>query len=121
MKKTFLKWTKIPNNMSHKVFENDLVSIHKNKVTLTLNKPEYVGMCIIHLRKVLMYNFYYNCIKNKYGNNSRLLSTDTNHLMYEIKIKDVYESFSKDKEIFDFSNYSAKSKYYDDFKQISRW
>ena len=38
--------------------------------------------------------------------------------MYEIKIKDVYEDFSKDKEMFDFSNYSAKSKYYDDSNRL---
>ena len=30
--------------------------------------------------------------------------------MYEIKAEDVYEDFSKDKEIFEFSNYSVKSK-----------
>ena len=39
-----------------------------------------------------------------------LLFTDTDSLANEIKTKDVYEYFSKDKEIFDFSNYSAKSK-----------
>ena len=32
--------------------------------------------------------------------------------MYEIKTENVYEDFSKDKEMFDFSNTSAKSKYY---------
>lgn len=46
----------------------------------------------------------------KYGNNSRLLFTDNNTLMCEIKTEDVYENFSKDKEMFDFSRYSAKSK-----------
>ena len=39
--------------------------------------------------------------------------TDTDSLMYEIKT-DVYEGFSKNREIFCFSNYSAKSKNYDD-------
>ena len=33
--------------------------------------------------------------------------------MYEIKTKDVYKDFSKDKEMLDISNYSTKSKYYD--------
>ena len=37
--------------------------------------------------------------------------------MSEIITKDVYEDFGKDKEMFDFSNYSAKSKYY----EISCW
>ena len=34
--------------------------------------------------------------------------------MYKFKTEDVYEGFSKDKEIFGFSNYSAESNYYDD-------
>ena len=55
-----------------------------------------------------MYEFHYDYIKNKYGYNSRLLFLDTNSLMYEIKTKDVYEDFSNDKEMFNFSNYSTK-------------
>ena len=47
-----------------------------------------------------------------------LISSGADSLMYEIKIKDVYEDFSKDKEMFDFSNYSAKSKYYDDSNRL---
>ena len=46
------------------------------------------------------------------------IDTDNNSLIYEIKIEDVYEDFSKDKEMFDFSNYSVKSKYYDDSNEL---
>ena len=60
-----------------------------------------------------MYTFHYDYIKNKYGNNSRLLFIDTDSLMHEIKAEEIYEDFSGDKEIFDFKNYSTKSKYYD--------
>ena len=58
-------------------------------------------MCILELSKVLMYEFHYDYIKNKYGNNSRLLFTETNSLMYEIKTKNVYKDFSNDKEMID--------------------
>ena len=51
-----------------KIFDNDLVTICKNKVTLTLNKPAYVGMCILGLSKVLMYGLHFGFTKNKYGN-----------------------------------------------------
>ena len=54
-------------------------------------------MCILELSKVLMYEFHYDYIKNKHGNNSRLLLTDTDNLKYEIRTEDVYEDFSKDK------------------------
>ena len=43
---------------------------------------------------------------------------DTDSLICDIKTEDAYEDFSKDKEIFDFSNYSAKSKHMM-FKKIS--
>ena len=70
------------------------------------------------LSKVLIYEFHYDFIKNKYSNNSRLLFTDTDSLMYEIKTEDVFEDDSKDKETVDFSNYSPKSKYYDDSNKL---
>ena len=65
-----------------------------------------------------MYEFHYDYSKNKYGNNSRLLFTDTDSLMYEIKTEDVNEDFSDDTEMFDFSNYSTKSKYYDNSNKL---
>ena len=71
--------------------------IHKSKVTLIINKPAYVGVCILHLSKVLMYKFLYNFIKNKSCDNLTLLFTDTDSLMYKIKTEDVYKDFSKDK------------------------
>ena len=88
--------------MSYKIFENDLVAIRKIKVTLMLKELAYIGMCILELIKVLMYEFHYDYIKNKYGS-----------LMIEIKNEDVYEDFGNEQEMFDFSNYSTKSKYYD--------
>ena len=73
----YSKWTYKPSYMSPKIFENDLVAMRKNKATLTLNKPAYTGICILELSKVLMYEFHYDYIKNKYGNNSRLLFRGT--------------------------------------------
>ena len=46
-KKDYLKWACKPGYMSHKIFGNDLVVMRKMKVTLTLNKPAYVAMCIL--------------------------------------------------------------------------
>ena len=77
--------------MSQKIFDNDLVVIRENKVTLTLNKRTYIGMCILLLSKVLMHEFHCDYIKNKYGNNSKLLFTDTDSLMSEIQTEDVYK------------------------------
>ena len=97
-----------------KIFDNDLFAIRKSKVTLTLNKQAYVGMCMLDMSKVLKYDFHYDLVKNKYGSNSRLLFADTDSLVCEIKTEDVSENFSNDKKMFNFSNYWAESKYYND-------
>ena len=70
------------------------------------------------MSKVLIYKFHYDYLKNKYDNNSRLLFNDTDSLIYEIKTEDDYEDFNKDKEIFEFSNYSANSKHDDDSNKL---
>ena len=104
--------------MLHKIFTNNLVAIRKSKVALKLSKPAHIGMCILEMAKVLVYKFHYDYIKNEYDNKSKLLFTDIDSLVYEIKTEDAYEDFSSNKEMFDFSNYSTKSKCYDDSSKL---
>ena len=54
------KLTSKPTYVSSKIFNKTLMAV---KETLTLNRPAYVGMCILDLSKTLMYDFHYNCIK----------------------------------------------------------
>ena len=70
--------------MLHKIFEISSVVISKSKLALKLKKPAHTGMCTLELGKVFMYEFHYEYIKNKYGNSSRLLFTNSDSLMHEI-------------------------------------
>ena len=94
--------------MLHKIFDNNLDAIHKSKLVLKLNKPGYNGKCILELSKVLIYEFHYGYINNKYDNKSKLLVTGIDSFMQQIKLEDVYEDSSSDKEILDFSKFSSK-------------
>ena len=107
-----LKLASKPTYVSSKIFNENLVAVHKIKETLTLNRPAYVGMCILDLSKTLMYDFHYNYIKDKYGDKARLLFTDTDSLTYEIEAKDVYQDFWNDRDKFDNSDYQEDSKYF---------
>ena len=80
---------------------------------LTLDRPAYIGMCILDLSKVLMYDFHYNYTRKKYGNHVQLLLTDTDSLCHEIQADDVYEDFWKDKELLENADYPGDSQYFD--------
>ena len=110
--KKLLKLTSKPTYVSSKIFNENLVAVHKIKETLTLNRPAYVGMCILDLSKTLMYDFHYKYIKEKYGQKAKLLFTDTDSLTYEIEAKDVYKDFFKDKDKFDNSDYPEYSPFF---------
>ena len=79
--------------VSSKIFNENLMAVHKVKEALTLNRLAYVGMCILDLSKMLMYDFHCNYIKKKYDNRTRLLFTDTDSLTYEIEAEDIYKDF----------------------------
>ena len=99
--------------VSSKIFFENLVAVHKIKGTLVLNRPAYVGMCILDVSKTLMYDFHYKYILKRYpGQKSRLAFTDTDPLMYEIEAEDIYKDFYEDKHVFDNSDYSESSTFH---------
>ena len=101
-----------PTYVNSKIFNEDLVAVHKIKETLTLDRPAYVGMCILDLSKILMYDFHCSYIKRRYNNIAKLLFTDTDSLCYEIETKDVYKELWEDRQLFDNSDYPQDSSYF---------
>ena len=112
----FLKYTSRPTHITHKIFNKNCAAIHEIKPVLMLNKPIYVGFTVLELSKWLMYDFHYNFIKKHFD--AELLFTDTNSLTYEIKSDGVCEEFFKHKHLFDFSNFSKHSKFYDNQNEM---
>lgn len=75
------------------------------KKKLTLNKPIYVGMCILDLSKYFMYDFYYNHLRKEYGDRCTLLNTDTDSLLLKIETEDIYQDMAKNADFYDTSDY----------------
>ena len=95
-----------PNFKHLNIFCEELIAVHIKRTELKFDKPVYPGMCILDLSKTVMYEFHYNYIKKKYGDKAKLLFTDTDSLMYEIKTEDFYKDISGDvKDRFDTSDY----------------
>ena len=91
------------------IFDDNLAAIQVHKSRLTLNRPVYVGMSILDLSKHLMYDFYYNQIKARYGDRCQLLYTDTDSLLLGIQTEDVYKDIAEDQDLYDTSDYSKST------------
>ena len=108
----YLKMVSKPSFSGSKAFNENLVAVHEIKECLTLDRPAYVGMCILDLSKTPMYDFHYNTIKKMYGNKARLLFTDTDSLCYEIATEDAYQDIWSQRDLYDFSDYAKNSPFY---------
>ena len=79
------------------------------KTKVKMNKPIYLGLSILEISKMLMYEFWYDYMKSKYNDNIRLCYMDTDSFIMNIKTNDFYKDISDDVECkFDTSNYEAK-------------
>ena len=99
---------KKPDFISSKIFNENLVAVHKIKQKLYMNQPIYVGFSILDLSKYHMYNFHYGFVKNRYGSDARLLFTDTDSLCYKITTEDFYQDMYNCRELFDLSDMKLK-------------
>ena len=76
-----------------------------------MTKPLYLGMSILDISKILMYEFWYDYIIPKYGDEVKLCYTDTDSFIIHIKTEDCFEDISNDaEECFDTSNYDKDDK-----------
>ena len=95
-----------PNYDRCTIFDENLIAVHMKKTKLYFNKSVHLGMSTLELSKSLMYDFHYNYIKTKYGDNAKLILNDTDSLAYEIKTKEFYKHINPDIEKrFDTSDY----------------
>ena len=77
-----------------------------NKTRVNMNKPIYLGLSILDISKILIYEFWYDYMKPKYGNRVILCYMDTDSFIMSIKTNDFYTDISTDVDKrFDTSNY----------------
>ena len=103
------KYASEPNFMTSKCFSEDLMAIEMRKTKLMMNKPVYLGQAILDISKTLMYEFYYDYIKPKYGDKVKLCYMDTDSFILHIQTEDFYMDIDNDvNEWFDTSGYDKK-------------
>ena len=90
------KYAREPNMKNIKYFSGSLLATEMRKTEITMNKPVYLGQAILDISKTLMYEFYYEYMKPKYGNKVKLCYTDTDSFIMHIFTDDFYADISSD-------------------------
>jgi len=101
-----------PTFKAVKKFTENFVAVHKHRTQVKLDKPIYLGFCILELSKLLMYETFYNVFQPKF-NDLSLLYMDTDSFVFNIYTKDVYEDLKELSHIMDFSEYPTDHPLYD--------
>ena len=97
-----------PNYHTMNCISEDLSIIEMNKTKVKMNKSIYLGLSILDISKILMYEFWYDYMKRKYGNRVKLCYMDTDSFVMNIKTNDFYKDISNDVDKrFDTSNYEC--------------
>ena len=100
-----------PNYHSNKKLSEHLMATDMKKIRVKMAKSLYLGMSILDISKILMYEFWYDYINPKYRDRARLCYTDTDSVIIYIKTEDFFEYISNDVERwFDTSNYDKSDK-----------
>ena len=94
-----------PNYHTMNYISEDLSIIEMKKTKVKMNKPIYLGLSILEISKILMYEFWYDYMKPKYNDSVKLCYMDTNSFIMNIKTEDFYNDVANDVEKrFDTSN-----------------
>ena len=87
-----------PNYHTINYISEDLSMIEMNKTKVKMNKPIYLGLSILDISKILIYEFWYDYMKPKYNDNVKLCYMDTDSFVMNIKSNDFYKDIANDVE-----------------------
>ena len=97
------------NYNSTKYISKNLLITEMKKTEVKMNKPIYLGQAILDINKTLMYEFWYDYLKPKYGDKVKLCYMDTDSFVIYVKTEDFYKDIANDVDKwFETSNYDEK-------------
>ena len=99
------------NFKARSMFDEYLVAIKLGQVRVLLNKPFYIGFCVLGLSKICVYQFHYNFMRKILPNDCKILYTDTDSLIYEIKDQCLYALMRSNIDFFDTSDYLSDNQF----------
>ena len=100
-----------PNFKNYTIFDEEFAAVEVLRTSVTIEKPIYIGLCVLDICKTLLYRYHYEVIKPKFGDNAKPMYMDTDSIVYEISNVDVYKFMKDNLEEFDTSDYPVDNQY----------
>ena len=79
-----------PNFHNANIFTERVLAMEVKKTETLMNKPVYLGLSILELNKIVMYEFWYDYVKPKYSEKAKLCYMDTDSFIVYIKTNDIF-------------------------------
>ena len=92
------KLASMPNYYTTKQFSENFLAMELRKAKIKMNVPIYIGFTILEVSKTVMWEFFYDYLKPKYGDEAKLCYNDTDSFILHIKTKDFHEDINNDVE-----------------------
>ena len=87
-----------PNYYTTNCFTENVLATETRKTQILMNKPVYLDLSILDLSKTVTYEFWYDYVKPKYGENPKLCNMDTGSFIIHVKSDDIYKDIAEDVE-----------------------
>jgi len=112
--RVFLNKVRSPRFKYGRQLGNTLIGAHMGKASVTLNKPIIIGVSVLGLSKLHMYEFWYGYVKEKYGSKARLGYMDTDSFIYHAETEDIYKDMAKRPDLFNLNGDTTVGKFKDE-------
>ena len=92
-----------------KWFSENFLAIEIKKTEVKMYKPIYIGLSILDISELAMYEYWYEYVKPNYRDKANIRYMDTDSFMIHVKSEDIYADLADVQKRFDTLNYEADS------------
>ena len=84
------------NYHTTKFLREQLLAIEMKKAEILINKPAYLGLSILELSEILVFEVWYDYLRSEYGEKVKFYYMDTDSFIVYIKLGDIYNRYMTD-------------------------
>ena len=100
-----------PYTKGYSVINESLIIFEQQKKKVVLDRPVQIGVTILEYAKLVMFSYYHNVLKKSFGDRVKLLYTDTDSFVIELRTRDLYADLSVISHTLDTSNFPRENHY----------